>query len=83
MEEVTFRQDAIRAIFKKAFYDPTTKVTHEGLKCSCELLRLIVVEALQRASKESEDRCMLAEDRVVIEPEDVERILFQLVLDIG
>mmetsp|Transcript_132846 Transcript_132846/g.230353 ORF Transcript_132846/g.230353 Transcript_132846/m.230353 type:complete len:86 (-) Transcript_132846:692-949(-) len=82
--ELSFNLEAVRSIFRHAWQDGSTKATPDALKCSGQLLRLITVEALHRASKAAADRCIDLEDQdLVIEPEDLEQILFHIVLDVG
>mmetsp|Transcript_68063 Transcript_68063/g.153995 ORF Transcript_68063/g.153995 Transcript_68063/m.153995 type:complete len:85 (+) Transcript_68063:219-473(+) len=52
------------------------KLTDDARKCAAELLRLFVVEAVQRASFEA-----VSQDETDVQPTHVEDIMTQLLLD--
>ncbi|KAL0285805.1 UNVERIFIED_CONTAM: protein MHF2 [Sesamum calycinum] len=75
MEENTFDPELIRAIFRLV-WERRAAVNGNALKLSCELLRVFVTEAIQRAATIAE-----AEGSLKIEATHLERILPQLLLD--
>ncbi|KAJ5077667.1 centromere protein x [Anaeramoeba ignava] len=75
MEE-TFNPSTLSTILRKNFKNEKTKISKDTLECVAEFLRLFVGEAIDRASAKAQ-----IENSENIEPEHLEKIIPQLLLD--
>lgn len=74
-QQPSFRTKTIEQLLR-AKWQENTKITGDGLKLTTEYFRLFIVEALQRAAHYAKE-----EGLSQIEPEHIEKVLPQLLLD--
>lgn len=74
--EIEFKKETISKLLTKSFKDSKTKVSGDAVILMCEILKVFVEEAAQRAMKQA-----TAEDSDQVDVEHFEKVLPQLLLD--
>ncbi|XP_035158074.1 centromere protein X isoform X22 [Callithrix jacchus] len=71
-----FRKELVSRLLHAHFKDDKTKVSGDSLQLMAELLKIFVVEAAVRAVRQAQ-----AEDAILVDVDQLEKVLPQLLLD--